>query len=128
MCGRYTLMTDEDYKDLEEIVREVSRTCLLYTSGLGDDLRLFFMVFRVEHHVRNAFLFEQLGQVLRLFDGNRTHQHGLVAFMAFGDLLDDGVEFALFRLINHVGQILADHRPVGGDLDDICLLYTSRCV
>ncbi len=26
MCGRYTLMTDEDYKDLEEIVRDVSRT------------------------------------------------------------------------------------------------------
>ena len=35
MCGRYTLMTDEDYKDLEEIVQEVSRItgALVKTNG-----------------------------------------------------------------------------------------------
>lgn len=36
MCGRYTLMTDEDYKDLEEIVREVSRTTEVQVKTDGD--------------------------------------------------------------------------------------------
>lgn len=36
MCGRYTLMTDEDYKDLEEIVRDVSRTTGAQVKTEGD--------------------------------------------------------------------------------------------
>ena len=36
MCGRYTLMTDEDYKALEEIVREVSRTTEVQVKTDGD--------------------------------------------------------------------------------------------
>ena len=36
MCGRYTLMTDEDYKDLEEIVRDVSRATGAQVKTEGD--------------------------------------------------------------------------------------------
>ena len=46
-------------------------------TGLGDDLRLLFMVFGVQHFVLDAAVFEHLGQQLALFNGNGAHQHRL---------------------------------------------------
>lgn len=36
MCGRYTLMTDDEYMDLKEIVQEVSRTTGAQVNTEGD--------------------------------------------------------------------------------------------
>ncbi len=44
------------------------------TSGLGDDKGLLFVVFGIEHLMRNTFHGEHFAQALVFFDGHRPHQ------------------------------------------------------
>ncbi len=52
-------------------------------------------------------LLEFLGEHLRGFNGNRTHQHRLPRGMARLELFDRGIEFFPLGLEDHVGQIVA---------------------
>ena len=45
--------------------------------------------------------------------------------MALDDVLDDRVQLALLRRVDEVGLVLADHRLVRGDRDDVDLV--GRC-
>ena len=65
--------------------------------------------------MRDVALGELTRQVLRPFDARRTDQNRLTRLVALGDVVDDGGELRLFRLVNQIALILADHRLVGRD-------------
>ena len=90
--------------------------------ALRDDLRLLLMVLRVEDLVLHAALFQQGGELLRLFNGDGAHEDRLAGGVVGNDVVDDGVELAALRLVDDVGQILADHRLVRGDLHHVELV------
>ncbi len=48
---------------------------------LRDDLCFPLVLLRVQHLVRNARFFQQIGQVLGFFDRNRSDQHRLARFV-----------------------------------------------
>ena len=54
-------------------------------AGLRDDIRLALMMLRVQHGVLNALRLEDLGQLLRLLDRDRTDQDRLALGVAFLD-------------------------------------------
>ena len=68
------------------------------------------MVLRVEDVVLDADLLERGAQLLRLFDGDRAHEHGLPALIAFADLIGDRVELLALGLVDDVGAVLTHHR------------------
>ena len=80
------------------------------------------MLLGVEHLVRDVLLLEHLGQQLGLFDRGGTDEDGLAGLVALDDVLDDRVQLALLRRIDEVGLVLADHRLVRGDRDDVDLV------
>ena len=89
---------------------------------LRDDLGFLLVVFRVEHLVLDAAALEHRAQLLGLLDRDRADQHRLALFVVLDDVFDDGVEFALFGLVDDVRAVLADHRLVRRDLDDVELV------
>ena len=62
---------------------------------------------------------EQLG----LFDGGGADQHGLLGLVQARDLVGDGEVFFLGGAEDDVGIFHAAHRLVGGDDDDVELVY-----
>jgi hypothetical protein len=58
---------------------------------------------------------DQLGGL----DGGGAHQHRLAALDAVLDVLDDGVVLLLLGQIDQIAAIVADHRLVGRDDDDL---------
>ena len=63
-------------------------------AGLGDDLRLFFVLLGVQHLVLDAFPFQHLAQVFGFFDGGGAHQDRLAPMVAVLDLLHRGLNFS----------------------------------
>ena len=78
-------------------------------AGLGDDLRLAFVVLGVQHRVPHVFLAEQARQILGNLNGHGAHQHRLRARLPLFDVGDDGAEFFRGGAVNQVGQIIAHH-------------------
>jgi hypothetical protein len=91
---------------------------------LGDDLALALGVLRlrVQHRVLDAGLVELLREHLGHLDRDRPDQHRLAGPVALQDLLDDGGPLAVLGLVDLVVLVVADHRPVRGDLDDLELV------
>ena len=87
-------------------------------AGLGDDRGLALVVLGVEDLVRDAASAQLVGEVLALLDADRADQDRLAGGVALGDVLDDRVELGLLVLVDEVGLVVADHRPVGRDGDD----------
>ena len=79
--------------------------------------RFLLVELRVEHGVRDAALGELLGQVLRALDAGGTDQDRLALLVPLDDVVDDGVELGLLRLVDQVGLVVADHRLVRRDRD-----------
>ena len=86
---------------------------------LRHDLRLAFMVLRVQNRVLHAFALQQFRQQLGFLDGNRTNQHRLPLLVAALDLLDDRAELAGLSFIYNVVMVDTDDRLVGRNLHDI---------
>ena len=66
----------------------------------------------------DALLGEQTREVLALLDAHRADEHGLAALVALRDVFDDLDELRLLVLVDEVGLVLADHRPVRRDRHD----------
>ena len=66
-----------------------------------------------------ALVFEKLGQIFTLFNGNRTYQDRLSLFVTFLYLLDNCVEFALFRLEDNVRVVYSCNRFVGWNFNNV---------
>jgi hypothetical protein len=87
-------------------------------AGLGDDVRLAFVVLGVEDRVLDAALVQQPRDPLGLLDGDGADQDRLALAVAVGDLVDQRVELGRLGLVDDVAVVGAAHRLVGGDLDD----------
>ncbi len=84
-------------------------------TGLGDDRRFFLVVLGVQHFVRNSTAQQHARQQLGLLDAHRADEHRLALFVTLGDVVDDGLELRLLRLVDDVGLVGSLHRPVGGN-------------
>ena len=58
-------------------------------------------------------------ELLRLLDRDRADEHRLALLVELDDLLDDRLPLLLLGAVDDVGVVLADHRPVGRDDDDV---------
>ena len=88
-------------------------------TGLRHDLGLALVVLGVQHVEVAGVLLQHFGQRLALFHADRTHQHGLALLVAFQHLLDNGIVFAVDRLVDGVRIIDALTGTVGGHRDDV---------
>ena len=77
------------------------------------------MVLCVQHVEVAGVLLQHLGKGLTLFHADRTHQHGLALLVAFQHLLDNGIVFAVDRLVDGIRIIDALTGAVGGHRNDV---------
>ena len=83
-----------------------------FAAGLRDDLRLLGVELRVQHRVRHAAAAQQLAEQLALLDADGADEHRLAELVPLDDVVDHGVVLGLLGLVDHVGLIQPDHRPV----------------
>ena len=87
-------------------------------SGLSHDGGFARMVLRVEDLVLDPLLGKQLREVLALLDAGRADQNRLPHVMSPRNVFDDLLELRRLVLVDEVGLIDANHRPVGRDGHD----------
>ena len=88
-------------------------------AGLGDDARLLLVELGIEDLVGHAAALQLLTQALALLDARRADEHGPAAIAHLLDLVDEGVPLRRLSAVDEVRHVLADHRPVGRDRDDL---------
>ncbi len=93
-------------------------------AGLGDRLALALGVLRlgVEHHVLDAPALQLAREQLRDLDRDRADEHRLPLLVTALDLVDHRGPLAVLGLVDLVVLVRADHRHVGGDVDDLELV------
>ncbi len=102
-----------------------NRDCSL-ASRLRDDFCFPLVLLRVQHLVRNARLFQQIGQVLGFLDRNRADQHRLarfvnlpqaerIAVVFLHNAVDHGFVFFPCRAVHDVGIFRAPQRAIRGN-------------
>ena len=91
-------------------------------SGLRDDRGLTLVLLGVEDLVVDAPALQEIGEVLGLLDRDGADEHGLAFRLALGDLLGDGLELGALGAIDEIVVVVADHRPVRRDDDDLQLV------
>ena len=67
-------------------------------------------------------LLHELAELLGLLDGDGAHEDRPALLLELLDLVDQGVELGLLVEVDEVGLVLADHRAVGRDRDDLELV------
>ena len=87
--------------------------------GLGDDLRLLLVELGVEDAVLDAPSLEHLAQHLADLDADRADQDRPALLVLLDDLVDHGAPLALLAGEDQVGEVVPDHRLVGGDRDHL---------
>ena len=85
------------------------------TTGLRDDVRFTFVLFRVQYIVRDFFLFQQSREQLGGFDRSRANQSRLTALDTILDVRNHRVELFLCRTVDQVLFVGADDRTIGRD-------------
>ena len=83
--------------------------------GLGHDLSLALVVLGVEHDVLDAALAQQVGQVLRLLDADRTHQHWLAGLLGHAQVAGHRIPLFGLGAVDHVRVLEAQQGFVGRD-------------
>ena len=87
--------------------------------GLGDDLRLAFVLLGVQHAVLDLAPPQLAGEALRGLDGRGAHQHRLASARGFLDFVHHGVVLFVFGHVDEVVAVVADHWLVGGHDDHV---------
>ena len=85
-------------------------------------MRLLLVVLRVQDVVLDAAAVQQPGELLGLLDRDGADEDRLARLVPLDDVVDHGVPLRVFVLVDQVLLVLADHRPVRGDLDDADLV------
>ena len=96
---------------------------------LRHDMRFALVVLGVQNFVPYACLLEQGRKALRLFDRDRPDQNRLPAFLISLDFLGCITEFLVFRAIDDVLILLANHGAIGrnhGHVELVDLLELGR--
>ena len=86
---------------------------------LCDDLGFSLVVLRIQHNVCDAVLLQLGGELLALFDRDRTDQDRLPLFVAFEDLRNNRAILARAGLVDRIGIVDADHGAIGRHGDHI---------
>jgi hypothetical protein len=97
---------------------------------LGDNARFAFVLLGVEHLVRDACFFQDVGDSFGFFDRDGADQHRLAAFVEMADAVrvgivflhdavDHGLELFFFGAVDDVGIFLANQIAVRGNHDYI---------
>ena len=94
----------------------------VHLAGVFDDFRFLFMILGVQHVVDDIFFFQELADDFRLADRRRADEDRLARFVALFDFPDDGPVFGVLRLVDDVGQVLADSRLVRRNDVDVQLV------
>ena len=99
-------------------------------AGLFDDMRFLFVETGVEHDMLDILALQEFAEHLALFDRHGAHQNRLVARRRFADGLDDRLVLLIGILVEFVIDILARHRLIGRDFNDIQLVDIEefRCL
>ena len=92
------------------------------SAGLGDDPRLLLVELGVEDLVLDAAPLEHRRQHLGLLDADRADEDRPAGLLHLDDLVDERVELGLLVAEDEVGVVVADHRAVGRDGDDLELV------
>ena len=87
-------------------------------AGLGDDLRLFGVVLRVEHDRRHPGLVEEVRELLGLGHVVGTDEDGLSGLVDLLDVGDDRLDLVCLGVVDPVGQVGPDVGGVRRDLRD----------
>ena len=93
---------------------------------LSDYFRFLFMVFGVQHVVRNLGLVQHTRKLFALFDGGGAHKHGLSALIAFGNVRHYRAQFSRDGGINLVVFVHALGRKVGGYSNDVQIVNPAE--
>ena len=88
-------------------------------SCLGHDLGLQGVLLGVQHVVFDTPQLEHAAQQLRDLDRSCADQHGASLAHEPDDLLDHGVVLFAFGLVDEILAVVADHRTVRRDDDDV---------
>ena len=88
-------------------------TCICYDFGLQ------LMELGIQHFMGNSLFSQHLAQKLGSLNGNGTHQNRLSLLMCFLHLIHNCFVFFFLCLIYSILQVLTNHRPVGGDDDNV---------
>ncbi len=86
---------------------------------LGHDFRFPRVLLRIQHVRMQAAEAHHTGQQFGGFHIRRTHEDRTACVGEFHHAVDDGVELALLGLVDDVILVVADHRTVRRDGDDI---------
>ena len=86
-------------------------------AGIGDDLRLLFVLAGVQDAVFDLGFGQHLGQEFGFFDGGRAHQNRLPGFVGFANFFDNRLVFFARGAIDRVMFVLSGHRHVGWNLN-----------
>ena len=89
------------------------------TACLCDDFGFFFMVLCVQHFVLDAAALQHGAELLGFFNRDGTDQHRLAFFVVLDDVVDNGIELALFGLVNNVRAVFTNHRLVCRNLYNV---------
>ena len=71
-------------------------------SGLGDDFRFFFVILGIQHHVLDAFLLQQVGKALGLYDRRGAEQHRLSRIIQLLNFIGRCEVFFFLSAINQI--------------------------
>ena len=103
-------------------------------TGLRNDCGLSLVLLGVKHLMWNTILFEQTGDVFRLFDTRGANQNRLTRGVAFGDVFDDcpvlgflGTKHKVRLIDAHHGTVRRNgHHPEAIDLVELGSLCHGR--
>ena len=88
-------------------------------TGVCNDVGLTFVLFGVQHLVLDALAQEECGEVLGFLDRGGTDQDRPFLLVHCRNLFDDSGELRPFVEVDDVLLIVPDHRPMGGNDDDL---------
>ena len=86
---------------------------------LGNDVRLTFVLLRVEHLEGDSSSLQRVRYQLRLLDGRRSHQHRLARFETLLDVVGKRSELVILVDVHDVTLIQPRNRAIGRDHRDL---------
>ena len=106
--------------DVGTAARHVGRDRHLgFLARVLDDLSFLLVILRVENVALDALAPQHRREQFALFDRTRTDENRAALAVLGDDLVDDGIELGLLRLVHDIGVVFASHRAVGRNDDDV---------
>src|SRR5208283_3963091 len=96
------------------------------TPGLGHNLSLLLMVFRIQHGMLNAFFLQHAAKKFRFLYRGRSHERRLAFLVALLDLRNYSIEFDILGLVNNIREVRPNQRPVSRYHQNFEIIYLCK--